>query len=114
MTNTGKYYISILIDDKQPLPEKVKFNQKTTIGLDMGLTHFLIISEGIKVDNPVHLKQKYINLNMDNGSYHVKRKVQRIAINNESNSQRFMNEYETYVRISSINLVNLLYVRTKQ
>ena len=45
MTNTGKYYISILIDDKQPLPEKVKFNQKTTIGLDMGLTHFLIISE---------------------------------------------------------------------
>jgi putative transposase len=56
MTNTGKYYISILIDDEKSLPEKVKFNQKTIVGLDMGLTHFLITSEGVKVDNPRPLK----------------------------------------------------------
>ncbi|WP_197050642.1 transposase [Methanobacterium sp. SMA-27] len=56
MANTGKYYISILIDDEQSLPEKVKFNQKTTVGLDMGLTHFLITSNGVKVDNPHPLK----------------------------------------------------------
>jgi putative transposase len=58
MTNTGKYYISILIDDEQKLPEKVKFNQKTAIGLDMGLTHFLITSNGVKVDNPQLFKQQ--------------------------------------------------------
>ena len=57
-TNTGKYYISILIDDEQPLPEKVKFNQKTTIGLDMGLTHFLTTSNGVKVNNPRLLKKQ--------------------------------------------------------
>ena len=56
MTNTGKYYISILIDNKKSLPEKVKFNQKTTIGLDMGLTHFLITSNGVKINNPHPLK----------------------------------------------------------
>jgi putative transposase len=56
MTNTGKYYISILIDDEQSLPKNVKFNQKTTVGLDMGLNHFLITSNGVKVDNPRPLK----------------------------------------------------------
>ena len=81
MTNTGKYYISILIDDEQSLPEKVKFNQKTTIGLDMGLTHFLIISNGVKVDNPHPLKTELCKLKREHESYHVNRKVQIIVKN---------------------------------
>ena len=56
MTNTGKYYISILVDDRKEPPIKEKFNKETTIGLDMGLTHFLITSDGVKVDNPRPLK----------------------------------------------------------
>jgi putative transposase len=58
MTNTGKYYISIVVDDGNKTPDKQKFSQKTTIGLDMGLTHFLITSDSIKVDNPRPLKQQ--------------------------------------------------------
>ena len=44
----GKYYISFLyeIEDKEPSLEG------KAIGIDLGLTHFAITSEGEKVDNP--------------------------------------------------------------
>jgi putative transposase len=83
MTNTGKYYISILIDDEQSLPEKVKFNQKTIIGLDMGLNHFLITSEGVKVDNPRPLKQQLKRLKGEQRKLSRKKKC-----SNNRNKQR--------------------------
>lgn len=44
----GKYYISFLykIEDKEPS------NIGKAIGIDLGLTHFAITSEGEKIDNP--------------------------------------------------------------
>jgi putative transposase len=83
MTNTGKYYISILIDDEKALPEKVKFNQKTTVGLDMGLTHFLITSNGVKVDNPRPLKQQLKRLKREQRKLSHKQKS-----SNNRNKQR--------------------------
>lgn len=56
MTNTGKYYISILVDDENPIADKQSFNEKNTAGIDLGIIHFLITSEGLKVQNPRHLK----------------------------------------------------------
>ncbi|WP_048190345.1 IS200/IS605 family element RNA-guided endonuclease TnpB [Methanobacterium sp. SMA-27] len=58
MTNTDKYYISILVDDGEEPPVKMGFSKGTTIGLDMGLTQFLTTSDGVKVDNPRPLKQQ--------------------------------------------------------
>lgn len=44
----GKYFISVLAEvEVMPLP---KTNQG--VGLDMGLTHFLTTSDGVKIDNP--------------------------------------------------------------
>ena len=83
MTNTGRYYISILIDDKKSLPTKVKFNQKTTIGLDMGLTHFLITSNGVKMDNPRPLKTKIRKLKREQRKLSHKQKG-----SNNRNKQR--------------------------
>ena len=48
MTNTEKYYISILCEtDIQSYP-----NTNSSIGIDLGLEHFAILSTGEKIENP--------------------------------------------------------------
>ena len=61
-TNTGKYYISVLVDDGLKEPEPSPFNSKTTIGIDVGLTSFLVTSNGDKTDNPRYLKNALARL----------------------------------------------------
>ncbi len=56
-TPTNKYYASILIDTGIKQPKNPKVKKCTTIGIDLGLSHFIITSEGIKVDNPRYLRQ---------------------------------------------------------
>ena len=56
MSPTGKYYISILIDKEKELPVRQKFSKLTTIGIDVGLTDFAVISTGEKVKNPKYLQ----------------------------------------------------------
>ena len=52
-TVTGKYYASILIDDGIALPEKRNhIEQDKIMGLDMGLSHIAIASNGDKTPNP--------------------------------------------------------------
>lgn len=55
-SNTGKYYISILVDNEIELPTKQEFSDSTTIGMDVGIKDFAVISNGEKVENPKHLK----------------------------------------------------------
>ena len=59
-TPSGKYYASILVEtDEKPLP-KPEIKYETTIGIDLGLTHFAILSNGEKIENPKYL-QKSLN-----------------------------------------------------
>ena len=53
----GSYYVSILVDDGEAKPEKGHFTPETTIGVDVGLTNFAILSDGTKVENPRVLKK---------------------------------------------------------
>jgi putative transposase len=54
---SGKLYVSILVDEaKAPSPSALIVLEHT-LGIDLGLTHFLIDSEGEKVKNPRILKQ---------------------------------------------------------
>ena len=47
-TATGKYYVSILCEtDIQPYPKT-----NSSIGIDLGLSHFAILSTGEKIENP--------------------------------------------------------------
>ena len=55
-TPTGKYYISILTDDGEELPEPEPFSHATMIGVDVGLKTFAALSTGEKIDNPKFLK----------------------------------------------------------
>lgn len=53
---SGKYYASILVDEKKEVVSLAPVVRDQTLGIDLGLTHFLIDSEGKKVDNPRILK----------------------------------------------------------
>jgi len=53
---TGKYFASILIENQTQLPVVTNPEISKTIGVDLGLTHFLITSNGLKIDNPKHFK----------------------------------------------------------
>ena len=61
MTCTGKYYAALLFDDGLPTVEKSSINDKA-VGIDLGLSHFAITSDGSKFDNPKHLRKREKNL----------------------------------------------------
>ena len=56
----GQYFASILFDDGLPKPKPP--TKGKNIGIDLGLTHFAITSEGSKFDNPRWIAQHERNL----------------------------------------------------
>jgi putative transposase len=63
-TSTQKYYISILVEDSKELPEKRSFDETNTIGVDVGIKEFAVISSGEKIENPKYLKNSLQKLKM--------------------------------------------------
>ena len=64
----GKHFVSVLIDDGKEKPELVPADK--AIGIDVGLTHFAITSDGSKFGNPKHFVKRQRNL---------KRKQQKLS-----------------------------------
>ena len=55
VTPSGKYYVSVLVDDGKELPEKLPVTFDTTIGIDMGIKDFAVCSNGDTYENPRYL-----------------------------------------------------------
>jgi putative transposase len=51
-TPTMKYFISILCETGEQLPDKRPVMDKTAIGIDMGIKDFIVLSNGDKISNP--------------------------------------------------------------
>jgi putative transposase len=77
MSKTGKYYAALLFDDGQPEPEII--SQGKAVGIDVGLTHFAITSDGSKFDNPKPLKKRERNL---------RRKQQKLSRSSKGSKRR--------------------------
>jgi putative transposase len=77
MNAAGKYYASLLFDDGEPEPEPSA--EGKAVGIDVGLTHFAITSDGSKFDNPRHLKKRAKNL---------KRKQQKLSRKTKGSNRR--------------------------
>ncbi|SEI42045.1 putative transposase [Allopseudospirillum japonicum] len=60
-TATGKYYASLLVEDNVAAPTPVQ-SVDTVLGVDMGLTHLAIDSNGNKTANPRFLRRAAANL----------------------------------------------------
>lgn len=49
----GKYFASVLVDDGKDTP--IPSTEGKAIGIDLGLNHFCITSNGSKYNNPRHI-----------------------------------------------------------
>lgn len=54
---TNKYYISITVDDGKPIPEKPIIDFKTSVGIDVGIKDFAVLSNGQVFENPKFLEK---------------------------------------------------------
>jgi len=51
-TTTGKYFASVLVDTGVKVPVKMPVTEVGTVGIDLGLTHFAVLSTGERIENP--------------------------------------------------------------
>jgi putative transposase len=88
---TGKYYISILVENNEELPVKQAFSESTTIGVDVGIKDFAVLSSGEKIENPKYLKNSLKRLKVlqkrvsrkQKGSKNREKAKQRLAVLHE-------------------------------
>ena len=88
---TGKYYISILVEDGKEFPVKQVFSESTAIGVEVGIKNFTVISTGEKVENPKYLKKSLKRLKVlqkrvsrkQNGSKNREKAKQKLVVLHE-------------------------------
>ena len=75
----GTYWAIILVDDGKPFPLKTKVEKKTSVGVDLGIKDFAILSDGTKFPNP-----KYYEKNQRK----LRRLQQRLSKKNKGSKSR--------------------------
>lgn len=58
----GEYWVTIITDDGLPCPSKAKIDKKTSVGIDLGIKDFAILSDGTKYGNPKFLEKDEMKL----------------------------------------------------
>ena len=85
--STGKYFISVLVENGAELPKAT--TKGKAIGIDLGIKTFVTLSGGVKIYNPKHLtkKEKYL------------KKQQRILSRRKKGSKRRDKQRKKVARI---------------
>ncbi len=86
-TSAGRYHVSILIEDNKPYPEPELFTEETTVGIDVGIKTFAVLSTGEEYENPKFLKRSLMQLKKlqrsvsrkEKGSKNRKKAVHKLA-----------------------------------
>jgi putative transposase len=53
----NQYFASICYDTHIQIPEKSKIEKEKTLGIDLGITTLMALSDNTKIENPKHLKK---------------------------------------------------------
>lgn len=56
-TPTGKYFISILVETEDTIPNKAPIDENKAVGVDLGIKTFATLSDGTEIQNPKYLKK---------------------------------------------------------
>ena len=56
-TPTNRYFISMLVEIDENLPDKPEISKETSIGVDLGIKDYAITSNNQKFENPKYLRQ---------------------------------------------------------
>lgn len=90
-TPTGKYFVSVLVETGKEAPKPKAIKENSALGIDLGLSHFIITSDGIKINNPKHLQKSLLHLKYlqrqvskkKKGGTNRKKAVHRLALQHE-------------------------------
>lgn len=107
---TGKYFASILVDTGIEFPAKPQITPEGAIGIDLGISHLLITSTGIKFENQRNLKRVIDRIKVlqrrksrkKKGSKNSKKMQRRIAVLHE----RVANRRIDYLHKVTTKLIN--------
>lgn len=88
---SGRYFASVLVNDGSAAPEKRPVVETDTIGIDVGIKDFLVLSNGESTPNPKHLKAGMKRLRClqrrlsrkKKGSNNRRKSAKRVAIHHE-------------------------------
>lgn len=64
-TPADKYFVSILIDNQKELPKKKPVREKSTVGIDVGLKTFAVLSDGSQFHAPKFLREQLLRLRIE-------------------------------------------------
>lgn len=64
-TPTGKYFVGILIDTDEQVMQLKPVVARTTVGIDVGLKSFAVLSDGGEIDNPKHFGKMLSRLRVE-------------------------------------------------
>ena len=104
--SANQYFVSILVKTEVEL----KHNTGCSIGIDLGLNHLVVLSNGIKIDNPRFLRenqaklkraQQHLRRKVKSSSRYNKQKIKVARIYNDISNQR-----KHYLHVLSSWLVN--------
>jgi putative transposase len=109
-TITGKYFVSILVDNQKEIPKKKPINIKTSVGLDFGIKDLVITSDGVMYENKNFFKSQQKRLRVEQRS--LARKVK--GSNNREKQklvvallhEKIRNQRTDYLHKTSTELVN--------
>lgn len=90
--STDKYFVSILCETGEIKPKLAPVSESTSLGIDLGIKHYIVTSDGLEVENPKHLRNAMSRLkvlqrrmrNKKRGSKNKKKAYRRIALMQES------------------------------
>jgi putative transposase len=103
-TPTGKYFASILVDNKKEAPNKNTIKEKTSVGIDLGIKTFLVASDGNQFDNPKFLKKSLSRLKYVQRKY-SKKKGKRTKYRLQRLHEIVANQRKDFLHKTSIELI---------
>lgn len=113
-TQTDKYFVSILVDNKKELPKKKPVCEETSVGIDMGIKTFATLSNGATFENPKYLRsnlkrlrveQRKLSRRFKRGAKQQSKSYQKQRIIVSKLHERIRNQREDYLHKASANVV---------
>jgi putative transposase len=104
VTSTGKYFVSILVNTFEDIPDKAPIKEETTIGIDLGIKDFAITSEGEVFDNPKYLKKAQSKLKYLQRKY-SKHKGKRTRLKLAKLHEKVVNKRKDFLHKTSTKLI---------
>ncbi len=94
---TNKYYVSILVENNIPVPEKQPIKVNTSVGIDLGIKNFLITSDGKKFKNhdffksamnKLRIQQRSLARKVKSSNHYLKQKMIVALLHEHIKNQR--------------------------